>query len=247
MEFRPVDIPGSEWDKEPPVHLPPDWDPRDWGWGAVYGTYDPESKQAMEFLVRTEDDPDRACWVTTYYEPGEAKVINGHAMVTHSDQQTLYNPVIIQQENGNSAFFRVTSAEELQELLTQVERHGYAEAQGDGWNVHATPTAAMAKDAVEQGRQRRLVTWDPSGSQWIFTDAAIPVPTPGVAAQSVRPSAAPAAKQVPRTGTAREAPGLAEQIRDAADRLLSVVRRKRPVDPDVPRPQQGPSRGGPRW
>lgn len=238
MEFRPVDIPESEWSKQPPVHLPPDWDPRQWGWEPVFSTYDPELDRAMEMLVSVGNPPEQTCSIHTYYVPGEPDVGNG---------RDLHNPVVIMQESGGVSTFRINSAQELQELLTQAEQYGYAEAHDGEWTVHVAPTAAMARDAVEQGHQRRLVRWDLHGTNWFFADTDISLPVDGTAVRPMHPSAALENSQVFRAGQARETPGTATPLRDAAKRILAAVRPKRAPDQDVAGPQQGLSHGGPRW
>lgn len=238
MEFRPVDIPQAEWDKEPPVRLPPGWDPQEWGWQPAFGTHVPDLNQDMEIFVRTGDDPSHGPSISTYYAPGQPEAGDGH---------DLFNPVIFHQENGDHSAFRVNSAEELQELLIQVERHGYADVHADGWIVHPAPTAAMAQDAVEQDHQRRLVHWDPNGNYWAFTDFPIPVPVTGSAPQPTRLAEALDNSPVSRTSPAREASSSGTSLRDVAKRILAAVRPKRAPDHDVAPPQQGLSRGGPQW
>lgn len=236
MEFRPVVMPLPEWEKQPPVHLPPGWDPEKWGWEPTFGTHVPDLNQDLEICVRTGNDPSRACFISTYYTPGQPPAGQGHE---------LLNPVIIDQENGERSTFRVNSAEELQELLAQIERHGYAEAHDGGWTVHAAPTTAMANDAVEQDHGRRLVRWDLNNADWVFADTAIPSPVPRAGMHPASPAIAPENNRTSRPG--RETPSTATQLRDAAKRILAVVRPKRAPDQDIAGSRQGLSRGGPQW
>ncbi|RDI35415.1 hypothetical protein DFR72_1011166 [Lentzea flaviverrucosa] len=238
MEFRPVDIPQAEWDKEPPVRLPPGWDPQKWGWEPVFGTHVPDLNQDLEIFVRAGDDPSHGCSVSTYYAPGQPEAGRGHE---------LFNPVIIHQENGDHSAFRVSSVEELQELLTQVEQHGYADAHAGGWTVHAAPTAAMAQDAVEQDHQRRLVRWDLNSADWVFADAAIPAPVPSVAPRPAHQATVPGDNRASRPGPARGTRDTATPLRDAAKAILAAVRPKRAPDHDIAGPRQGLSHGVPRW
>jgi hypothetical protein len=238
MEFRPVDIPQSEWEKLPHVRLPSGWDPQEWGWVPAFGTHDPDANQDLEIFVRTESDPSRACSISTYYTPGRPAAGHGPELV---------NPVIVEQENGERSAFRVNSVDELQDLLTQVERHGYAEVRAGVWTVHAAPTAVMAQDAVEQDHQRRLVRWDLNRDDWVFADAAIPSPVPRGGPQPALPAVVPEDNRTSRPEPAREMSGTATPLRDAAKRILAAVRPKRASEQDVAGPRQELSRGGPQW
>ncbi|MDX8140547.1 MULTISPECIES: hypothetical protein [Lentzea] len=238
MEFRPVDMPSSEWEEVPPIRIPPGWNPEEWGWQPAFGTYVPDDDKSLELLVRIGEDPTHGWSFVTYNEPGPPDAENGWL---------LYNPVSVQKNVDDVSDFRVNSVEELQELLTQVQRHGYAEVHADGWTVHAAPTAAMAQDAVEQDHQRRLVHWDVNGNYWAFTDFPIPVPVTGSAPQPTRLAEALDNSPVSRTSPAREASSSGTSLRDVAKRILAAVRPKRGPDHDVAPPQQGLSRGGPQW
>lgn len=238
MEVRPVDMPSSEWDEVPPIHIPPGWNPEEWGWQPAFGTYVPDDDRNLEIFVRTGENPSRAWSFVTHNEPGPPDAENGWL---------LYNPVTLQKSVGDEHDFRVDSVEELQELLTQVQRHGYAEAHGGGWTVHPAPTAAMAQDAVEQDHQRQLVHWDSNGYYWAFTDFPLPVPVTRSAPQPTRLAEALDNSPVSRTGPAVEASSSGTSLRDAAKRILAAVRPKRAPEHDVAPPQQGLSRGGPQW
>ncbi|KOV81814.1 hypothetical protein ADL03_26950 [Nocardia sp. NRRL S-836] len=194
--------------------------------------------RTLEMLVGVDEPPEQTCSIHAYYASGEPDVGNG---------RDLHNPVAIVQENGGVYTFRVNSARELEELLTQAEQYGYAEARDGGWTVHVAPTAAMAQDAVEQDHQRHLVRWDLHGTNWFFTDTDIPLPVDGPAVRPLDPSAGLEDNQAFRAGPAREAPGTDGSLRDAAKRILAAVHPKRAPDHDVAVPGQGLSRGGPQW
>lgn len=238
MEFRPVDMPSPEWDEVLPVRLPADWNPQEWGWEPAFGTYVPEVDRNLEIFVRTGEDPTAAWGFVTYNEPGPADAETGWL---------LYNPVTVQKSVGDEHDFRVDSVEELQELLTQVQKHGYAKAHDGGWTVHPAPTAAMAQDAVDQDPQRRLVHWDTNGYYWAFTDFPIPVPITNSAPHPTRPVEALVNSPVSRVGPAREEPSSGTSLRDVAKRILAAARPQRAPDRDINPPQQGLSRGGPQW
>ncbi len=127
----------------------------------------------------------------------------------------LRNPVTFEGPDDEKHEFWPDCIEDLEALLLQVGRYGYAQPAPGGWKVEATVTAAAARAAAADEDFRHTVN-RPDGVGWVFTETGTPVPiapepssqaTPGDARGGIRTKVSEQHNRAPRRGTQAPAGG----------------------------------------